>query len=140
MKKTLVRFFGGGVMVCGSLLGLAASAHAQTFDIVPVTQNGPAHQSLAQTIHITNLSQNTASNVMVTFRAPKGTKVDSDCQVDHLPGGLRSYSCALGSISPGQEADINFSFSTNQSGTFDITVQVNGDQVSGGGWFTITIF
>lgn len=140
MKKTLVQFFGVGIMVCGSLLVSAVSAHAQTFQITPDVQNGSTHQPLNQTIHIANVSPYPATNVMVTFRAPKGAKVDSDCLVDHLPGGLRSYTCSLGTIQPGQEAQIDFSISMNQSGTFDVTVQVNGDHVSGGDWFPITIF
>jgi hypothetical protein len=141
MKKTLVRFFGGAVMVCGTLLGLPASAHAQSFDIEIDATSGPARQPLAQAIHVTNTNQFfPANNVTVTFRPPKGAKVDSDCQVEHFPGGYRSYTCVVGTLLPGQKADVNFSISMTQSGAYDVPVEVVGDLVSGGALLLITIF
>jgi hypothetical protein len=127
-------------MVGGALLGLSTSAHAQSFDITADTQSGPARQPLAQVIHVANVGQFPATNVTVTFRPPKGAKVDSDCQVDHFPGGFRSYTCTVGTLAPGQKADVTFSISMNQSGDFDVNVEVNGDLVSAGAMLPITIF
>ena len=141
MEKTLGRFFAGAVVVWGALLGLPAGAHAQTFGIQTDATSGPARQALAQAIHVTNTNQFfAANNVTVTFRPPKGAKVDSDCQVEHLPGGYRSYTCAVGTLVPGQTADVNFSISINQSGNYDVTVEVVGDLVSAGALLPITIF
>ena len=140
MRRTLVRFFGGAVMVCGTLLGLPAGAEAQSFDITAAILGGPAHQPLAQVIHVKNANPFFAvTNVIVTFRAPKGAKVDSNCQVDHFAGGLRSYTCEIGTLEVGQSADIEFSMSMTKSGDYDITVEVNGYLVSGGADFPITI-
>jgi hypothetical protein len=146
MEKTLVRFFGGAVMACGTLLGLPTSAHAQTLQVDGSgVHGGSAHQPVAQVIRVTNMdTKNAADNVTVSFRAPKGAKIDSSCQVDHLPGGFRSYTCEVGPLAPGQYVDITFSLSMTQTGTDAITVEANGDvagggPVSGGGEFYFTI-
>jgi hypothetical protein len=139
MRKTLVRFFGGAVMVCGSWLGLPASAHAQSFDIVADTQDGSVREPLAQVVHVTNVGQLEATNVTVTFRAPKGAKVDCDCQVEHFPGGLRSYTYTVGSLAPGQKADVTFLFSMTRSGDYGVIVQVIGDVASAATLLQITI-
>lgn len=142
MAKILVRFFGGAVMVCGTLLGLSTSAQAQSvgFVIGATVVNGPARQSLPQVIHVTNVGGAEATNVTVTFTPPKGARVDTTCQVDHLPGGFRSYTCSVGSLIPGQTADVSFSISMLKSGDFNFGVDVNCDQpVSAGALFSITI-
>ena len=141
MEKTLVRFLGGAAMVCGALVGLPASAHAQSvsFDIVGTTSSGPARQMVGpQVIKVTNSGQEEATGVTVTFSPPKGAKVDSACQVDHLPGGYRSYTCSVGSLTPGQSIEITFSISMTASG--DVGVEVTCDQpVSAGALLSITI-
>ena len=140
MGKKLVRFFGGAVMVWGTWLGLTASAHAQSFDIMANTQNGPVRDPAAQVVHVTNVGQFEATNVTVTFRAPKGAKVDCDCQVEHFPGGLRSYTYSVGSLAPGEKADITFWFSMTKSGDYGVIVQVIGDLASAAALLQITIF
>jgi Domain of unknown function DUF11 len=120
MKKTLVRFFGGAVMVCGTLLGLPTSAHAQ-ISIDANMQSGAARQSLLQVIHVTNGGSAEATGVTVTFTAPKGTKVDSTCPSDRFHGVL-SYTCFVGTIPGGQTADVTFSISMNKSGDVDVEV------------------
>lgn len=140
MKKTLVRFFGGAVIVCGTLLGLSASAHAQSLVVETSPMSGSARQSLASVIHVTNTNQFfPANNVTVTFRPPKGARVDSNCQVEHFPGGYRSYTCAVGTLMPGQSVDVNFSISMAQTGDYNILVEVVGDLVSAGGSLPLTI-
>jgi hypothetical protein len=141
MKKTLARFFGGAVMVCGALLGLATSAHAQSFHLVITADpiSGSARQSLPGTIQVQNTGEFATTNVTVTLRPPKGAKVDAaGCQVDHFPGGLRSYTCALGTLTPGQPAEVTFSISIPASG--EIVVEVSSDQTSAGGLLPVTIF
>ena len=127
MEKALVRFFGGAVMVCGSLLGLSTSAHAQSVQIAidSTTLAGPAHQDLSQVIHVTNIGGAEATGVTVTFTAPKGAKVDTACQFDRFHG-LRSYTCSLGTLTAGQTADVTFSISMAKSG--DVGVAVTCDQ------------
>ena len=140
MGKTLVRFFGGAVMVFGGWLGLSASAHAQSFDIAADTQDGPVRQPLAQVVHVKNVGQLEDTNVTVTFRAPKGAKIDCDCQVEHFPGGLRSYIYTVGTLAPGQTAEITFSFSMTKSGDYSVIAQVIGDVSSAAALLQITIF
>jgi hypothetical protein len=144
MQKTLVQFFGAAVMVWGALLGFATSARAQSVGFVISAApplNGPARQSLPQVIHVTNAGGAEATNVSVTFTPPKGAKVDTACQVDHLAGGLRSYTCSVGNLAPGQTADVPFSISMLKTGDFNFGVDVNCDQpVSAGALFSITIF
>jgi hypothetical protein len=140
MKKTLVRFFGGAVMVCGALLGLPASAHAQSFHLVVTADpiSGSARQSLPGAIQVKHDGDFATTNVTVTLRPPKGAKVDAaGCQVDHFPGGLRSYTCVLGTLTPGQPAEVSFSISMPDSG--EIVVEVSSDQASAGAMLPITI-
>jgi len=139
MKKTLVRFFGGAVMVCGTFLGLPASAYAQAVQIAidGTTHGGPPRQSLLQVIHVTNQGTAEATNVTVTFTAPKGSKVDSSCQLDRFHG-VRSYSCFVGTLSGGQTVDVTFSISMNKSD--DVGVEVTADQGTFVGLLSITIF
>jgi hypothetical protein len=139
MKKTLVRFFGGAVMVCGAVLGLAASAHAQSVQIAidDSTQGGPPRQSLLQVIHVTNQGTAEATNVTVTFTAPKGAKVDSACQLDRFHG-VRSYSCFVGTLTGGQTVNVPFSISLNKSD--DVAVEVTCDQGIFVGSLSITVF
>jgi len=137
MKKTLVRFFGGAVMVCGTFLGFPTSARAQSIDISATTQNGPARQALTQVIHVTNLGGVQATGVTVTFTAPKGAKVDSACQFDRVHG-VRSYSCFVGTLPGGQTVDVTFSISMNKSD--DVGVEVICDQATFVGSLSITIF
>ena len=143
MKKTLVRFLGGAVMVCGTLLGLSTSAHAQSvsFVISANTVSGPARQTVGpQVIQVTNDGNAEATGVTVTFTLPKGAKAETACQEDHLPGGVRSYTCLVGTLTPGQTADVTFSISTTKSGTADVGVDVTCDQfVSAGALLSITI-
>src|SRR5438034_560396 len=97
MEKTLVRFFGSAAMVCGTWLGLPSSAHAQSVSlfIYADTVPGAVRQTVGpQVIHVVNQGSAEATNVSVTFTPPKGAKVDSTCQVDHSPGGIRSYTCS----------------------------------------------
>ena len=141
MKKTLVRFFGGAVMVWATLLGLSTSAHAQWIDITTDTQDGPTHQPLAQVIHVTNGAGGAAATaVTLTFWPPKGAKVDSACQVDHYPGGLRSYTCLVGTLASGQTADVPFSISMTKSGDVNVVVQVSSDLDFASALFSIHIF
>ena len=140
MGKTLVRFFGGVAMVCGTWLGLPSGALAQSFDIAADTQNGTVREPVAQVVHLTNVGQFDANNVTVTFRAPKGAKVDCDCQVEHFPGGLRSYTYTVGTLTPGQKADITFLFSMTKSGDYTVIVKVMGDLTSAAALLQITIF
>jgi len=139
MKKTLVRFFGGAVMVWGAFLGLPTSAHAQAvkISIDSTTHAGPPRQSLLQIIHVTNDGTTEATNVTVTFTAPKGAKVDSACQLDRFHG-VRSYSCYVGTLPGGQTADVTFSISMNKSE--DVGVEVTSDQGTFVGSLSITIF
>jgi hypothetical protein len=139
MKKTLVRFFGGAVMVCGAVLGLPASAHAQSVQIAidNTTQGGPPRQSLPQVIHVTNQGTAEATGVTVTFTAPKGAKVDTACQLDRVRG-VRSYSCFVGTLPGGQTVDVTFLISMNKSD--DIGVEVTCDQGTFVGLLSITIF
>jgi len=143
MQKTLVRFFGGAVMVCGTWLGLPSSAHAQSpsLDIYADTVPGPARQAVGpQVIHVHN-SGAPANGVSVTFTPPKGAKVDTTCQEDHLPGGLRSYTCVVGALGTGQTADITFAISMTKGGTANVGVDVTYDQGgSAGALVSITIF
>ena len=142
MQKTLVRFFGGTVMVWGALVGLPTSAHAQSpsFDIWAETTPGSVRQAVGpQVIHVHN-SGVPATGVSVTFTPPKGAKVDTTCQEDHLPGGIRSYTCLLGSLGTGQTEEITFSISVTKSGTANVGVDVTSDQGgSSGALVSITI-
>jgi hypothetical protein len=139
MNKTLVRFFGGAVMVCGAALGLPGSAQAQSVQIAidNTTQGGPPRQSLPQVIHVTNQGTSEATGVTVTFTAPKGAKVDSACQLDRFHG-VRSYSCFVGTLPGGQTADVTFLISMNKSD--DVGVEVTCDQGTFVGSLSITIF
>ena len=138
MEKTLVRFFGGAVMVCATLVGLSTSAHAQWIDITTETQPGLTHQPLAQVIRVTNGGGGAAATaVTVTFWPPKGAKVDSACQLDRFHG-VRSYSCYVGTLPGGQTADVTFSISMNKSE--DVGVEVTSDQGTFVGSLSITIF
>ena len=128
-------------MVCGALLGLPTSAHAQSFHLVITADplSGSARQSLPGAIQVRNDGEFATTNVTVTLRPPKGAKVDTDgCQVDHFPGGLRSYTCVLGTLTPGQLADVTFSISMADSG--EIVMEVTSDQTSAGALLPITIF
>jgi uncharacterized protein DUF11 len=129
MEKTLVRFFGGAAMVCGALLGLPASAHAQSVQFVlsADTSSGSARQTLPQVVHITNYGAE-ATGVTLTFTPPKGAKVDSTCQVDHLPGGVRTYICSVGTVATGQTVDVTFSISMIKAGDASFSVEVTCDQ------------
>jgi hypothetical protein len=129
MKKTLVRFFGGVAIVCGTLLGLPASAHAQ-IAIDATTQDGPAHQSLYQVIHITNQGTAEANGVIVTFTAPKGAKVDTACVFDRVHG-VGTYTCLVGTLPGGQTADVPFSISMSKSGEVDVEVTCDQGAFSG---------
>ena len=140
MEKTLVRFFGGAVMVCGTLLGLPTSALAQSFVITADIQDAPVRQPMTEVIHVSNGGQLAANGVSVTLRPPKGAKVDIPCPVDHFAGGFRSYTCFVGTLSPGQTADITFSISMTKSGNDFISVEANGDLVSGGEVFPIRFY
>ena len=137
MKKTLVRFFGGVVMVCGALLGLSTSAHAQSIDISATPLTGSAHQSSAQVIRVTHMGGPEANNVTVTFTVPKGAKVDTPCQLDRFHG-VRSYSCFVGPLVAGQWVDVPFSISMAKSG--DVDVEVTCDQGTFIMSLSITIF
>ena len=140
LKKTLVQFFGGAVMVCGALLALPTSAHAQSFRLVVTADplSGSARQSLPGSIQVKNDGEFATTNVTVTLRPPKGAKVDAaGCQVDHFPGGLRSYTCVLGTLTAGQPAEVTFSISMPDSG--EIVVEVSSDQASAGAMLPITI-
>lgn len=136
MKKTLVRFFGGAVLVCGALVVLQSSANAQ-ISIDATIQDGPARQSLLEVIHVTNGGTAEATGVTVTFTAPKGAKVDSVCQPDRFHG-VRSYTCLVGTIAGGQSADVTFSISMSKSG--DVDVEVTSDQGTFVDTLSITIF
>ena len=124
-------------MVWCTLLGLPTSAHAQSIAIDPMTQNGPARQPLTQIIRVTNQGTGEATNVTVTFTAPKGAKVDSACQLDRFHG-VRSYSCFVGTVPGGQTVDVPFSISMNKSE--DVGVEVTADQGTFVGLLSITIF
>ena len=139
MKKTLVRFFGGAVMVWGAMLGLPTSAHAQSVQIAidGTTHGGQPRQSLPQVIHVTNQGTAEATGVTVTFTAPKGAKVDSACQLDRFHG-VRSYSCFVGTLAGGQTVDVSFVISMNKSD--DVGVEVTCDQGTFVGSLSITIF
>jgi|SRR5678809_1478189 hypothetical protein len=141
MKKTLVRFFGGAVMVVGTLVGLSTSARAQSIGITTDTQDGPTHQPLTQVIHVTNGAGGAAATaVKVTFWPPKGAKVDSACQVDHFPGGLRSYTCEVGTLTPGQTVDVPFSLSMTKSGDVYVVAEVSSDLDFASALFSIHVF
>ena len=138
MEKTLVRFFGGAVMVWGALVGLPASAHAQSIAIDPITQNGPARQPLTQIIRVTNQGGADANHVTVTFTVPKGSKVDSSCQFDRFHG-VGSYTCTVGTgtLTTGQTVDIPFTIAMGKSG--EISLEVTCDQGTFVGSILITI-
>ena len=142
MTKILAHCFGVAAIICTSLLGLTGSAHAQSvnFVIYVDTVSGPARQMVGpQVIHVRN-DGSEATGVTVTFAAPKGAKVDTTCQEDHLPGGVRSYTCALGTLVSGQIADIAFSISMNKSGTAEVGVEATCDQGNtSGALLSITI-
>jgi hypothetical protein len=144
MTKTLVRFFGGAALVWGTcLLGLPASAQAQgsvKFVLSADTNAGPARQTYPEVIHVTNEGTEDATGVTVTFTPPKGVKVDSDCQIDHLPGGIRSYTCLVGTIGYGQTVDVSFSISMTKPGDASFTADVTCDQlVTDSTWLWLTI-
>ena len=125
-------------MVCGAFLGLPANAHAQSVQIAidDTTQPGPPRQSLLQVIHVTNQGTGIATNVTVTFTAPKGAKVDSACQLDRFHG-VRSYTCFVGTITGGATVDIPFSIALNKSD--EVGVEVICDQGTFIGSLSITI-
>ena len=131
MTKTLVRFFGSTVMLWGvALLGIPASVHAQgsmTFILSADTNSGSTRDALPQVVHITNTGAE-ATGVTATFTPPKGARVDGACQVDHLPGGLRTYTCSVGTLATGQTADVSFSISMTKSGDASFSVEVTCDQ------------
>jgi hypothetical protein len=139
MKKTLVRFFGGAVMVCGAFLGSPSSAHAQSVQIAidATTRDGPAREALPQVIHVTNQGTAEATGVTVTFTPPKGAKVDTACQFDRLHG-VGSYTCLVGTLPAGQTADVTFLVSMHKSG--DVGVEVTCDQGTFVALLSITIF
>jgi hypothetical protein len=141
VKKTLVRFFVSAVMVGGMVLGLPTSGHAQSaqFDISAVPVNGAPRESLPQVIRVTNVGGAEATGITVTLWPPKGAKIDAACQVDHLPGGSRSYTCLLPNLGPGDWADVPFSISMTKSGDIDVVIQVTSDQASRGALLPITI-
>jgi hypothetical protein len=90
------------------------------------------------TIEVQNDGGFTVTNVTVTFRPPKGAKVDANgCQVEHFPGGLRSYTCDLGTLATTQSASVTFSISLPDSG--EIVVEVTSDQISAGALLSVTI-
>jgi|GEM_PF-3537374 len=128
MKKTLVRFFGTSIILWAlCMFGLPAQAHAQgavAFQLSADTGNGPVRQTLPQVIHVMNYGSAEATNVTLTFTPPKGAKVDSACQIDHLPGGLRSYTCSVGAIGGGQTVDVPFSLSMTKPAQVEIAVDV----------------
>jgi Domain of unknown function DUF11 len=130
VTKTLGRIFVGTVMVWGIwLLGVPASAQGQViFQTSADTNGGPPHQTYYQTIYIQNIGFEEATGVTVTFTPPKGLKVDSTCQVDHLPGGLRSYTCLVGNIAVGDTANVSFSISQTKAGDDSFTAEVTCDQ------------
>jgi len=142
MQKSLGQCFGGAVIVCGTLLALASSAHAQSVSLFIYADTVPVQarqMSAPQLIHIVNQGAAEATGLSVTFRAPKGAKVDTTCQEDHLPGGVRSYTCLVGSLGAGQNTDVTFSISMNKSGTADIRVDATCDQESSGALLSIPI-
>jgi len=55
-----------------------------------------------------------ATGVTVSFSLPKGMKVDGNCLVSHEAGGIRSYTCLAGDITPEQPADVTLSLSSNK--------------------------
>jgi len=138
MEKTLVKFFGGAVMVWGTLLGLPTSAHAQSIGIDPVTQPGPPRQPVTQVVGITNQGGPDATHVTVTFTVPKGSKVDSTCQFDRFHG-VGSYTCPVGTgtLAAGQTVYVPFTISMGKSG--EVTVEVTCDQGTFVGSLLITI-
>jgi hypothetical protein len=139
MKKTLVRFLGGVGMVGGAWLG-SGSACAQSINITASTIPGPTRQTLPQVIHVRNQGAD-ATGVTVTFTPDKGAKVDSTCQVDHLPGGIRSYTCLIGTLLAGDTIDIPFSISMTKSGNVDISVEATCDQaLTFGALLSVMIF
>ena len=130
MKKTLVRFLVSSAMLWG-LFTLPAPAHAQgavTLQLSSVTGSGPARQTFPETIELANVGTAEATNVTLTFTPPKGAKVDSTCQVDHLPGGQRSYICSIGTLAAGDRVDVSFLFSLSKPADAAITVDVTCDQ------------
>jgi hypothetical protein len=144
MIKTLVRFFGGAVMVWGvGLLGLTATAAAQgsvTFYVSADTGSGSTHQTYPQVIHVYNAGPSDATGVTVTFTPPKGVKVAGSCLVDHLSGGLRTYTCSLGTITSLQTVDVVFTVSMTKPGdasfTADVTCNEGATAII---WLPITI-
>jgi hypothetical protein len=114
---------------------LAQPAHAQgtqgtvTFYTSADTGSGSTRQTFPQVIHIMNASNVTeASGVTVTFTPPKGVKVDSGCLVDHMAGGLRSYTCLVGTIAPLATVDVVFSISATKAGDASFWADVACDQ------------
>ena len=113
------------------MLGLPAQVHAQgavAFQLSADTGNGPSRQTLPQVIHIMNYGTADATGVTLTFTPPKGAKVDSTCQVDHMPGGLRSYTCLVGPIASGQTVDVSFILSMTKPADLSIAVDVTCDE------------
>ena len=125
-------------MVWGGLVGLPASAHAQSIAIDPITQNGPARQPLTQIIRVTNQGGPNATGVTVTFTVPKGAKVDSACQFDRFHG-VGSYTCTVGTgtLGAGDTVDIPFTISMGKSS--QVSVEVTCDQGTFVGSISIVI-
>ena len=123
------------------LLGLPANAQGQViFQTSADTSSGPARQTLPQVIHIYNAGFTDATGVTVTFTPPKGAKVDSNCLVNHLPGGVRSYTCLVGTIVSKQTVDISFSISMTKPGDASFTADVTCDElVTATDWLVITV-
>ena len=114
-------------MVCGiGLFGITVSAQGQeSLTLSSRISYGPPG-SYPEVIHIYNGTD--VTGVKVTFTPPKGVKVLNDCLVDHLPGGLRSYTCSVGSIPALQGADFVIVISMNKPGDASFYVNVACDQ------------
>ncbi len=130
-------------MICGAVMALSTEAHGQGvfLNIIPTTVDGLARQMVGpQVVRITNQGGSDATNLTVTLNPPKGAKLDAaGCQENHLPGGLRSYTCLVGSLAPWQEVDITFSISMNKSATADVGIDAACDQGDFGALLTILI-
>jgi len=126
------------------LLGLPADARAQGSVVLLAsadTGSGPAHSTYPQVIHVFNNGSANATGVTVTFTPPKGVKIDSNCLVDHMAGGVRSYTCSLGTIAPQQTVDVSFILSMTKAGDASFTADVTCDEGSGTTvalWITIS--
>jgi len=127
------------------LLGLPADAWAQDSVVLYAsadTGSGPAHQTYPEVIHVFNSSTTTvATGVTVTFTPPKGVKIDGSCVVDHMAGGIRSYTCSLGDIAPQGTADVQFILSMTKPGDASFTADVtcnDGAATSVHLWITIS--